>query len=362
MAESRDVQPRGVHNMTDLASLGKATGLAIAWVQRLGLSIFSGLGRTGLGLVLVMVLATSACTNSRDGEAPDQTVASTNESNDPGSSTTLASPGDSTTPGSSGSSFGLAGVDPSITNAVAPYDHESNVDSQLLEGYISRLEQLRLLPALNECLAGEGYEPVAPPAELPGRDDPIWVSNWQFPPIETLIAEGFVTPDGYQESAEEDPRNRTAESEAARLAQREARDRCRLQAGAPTTDAEMGLEHRLFSSLRSTWEEVLVGIDDSDDVRDATTKYSQCLRDEGVPAQYTSPVTAFLGFTDATRAAQDGDPQKDAEVQEDFGKLYGRCAQDLFSVKERLRSGELRSAFLAEHEVTIRELASIVGP
>lgn len=353
MAEGRDGQLRWLRNLVVLTSPKNAPGFAIVWIQRLLSCLPSSFVRLSAGVFLVAIAATSACTTAGSGEAPDQTVAST-----------VATIGTVGNPLSEASvpSFGLAGIDPSITNAVAPYDHESNVDSQILERSIARSEQLSFLPALNDCLAGEGYEPVEPPPQPPVRDDPIYVSNWQFPQIENLIAEGLVNPDAGKESSEEDPRNRTTAGDAANRKRREAADLCSQRIGVPTTDEEMGDAHRLYWSVLSPWNQVLTEIDNTDEVRDATTRFSECLQDDGVPAHWTTSTTAYLSYVDEVLYAQDGDLQKEAAVREEYGMRYGRCAQDLFAIEQRLRSGELRSAFLAEHEVAIRELASIVGP
>lgn len=336
-----------------LTSPKNAAGFANVWVQRLLSCLRSSFVRPSAGVFLVAILATSACTTEGSGAAPDQTVASTVATNGTDGNTTL---------GASAPPFGLAGIDPSITNAVAPYDHESSVDSQILEDTIGRSEQLSFLPALNDCLAAEGYDRVPPPPEPPVRDDPIYVSNWQFPQIESLIAEGFVNPDAGIESDEEDPRNRTTAGDAANRKRREAADLCSQRIGVPTTDEEMGDAHRLYWSVLSSWNQVLTEIDNTDEVRDAMTRFSECLQDDGVPAHWTSSTTAYLSYVDEVLYAQDGDLQKEAAVREEYGMRYGRCAKDLFAIKQRLRSGELRSTFLAEHEGTIRELASIVGP
>lgn len=257
--------------------------------------------------------------------------------------------------------FGLAGVDPSVTNAVAPYDHESGVDSQMLEESIARSQLLSFLPALNDCLTAQGYDPEPPLPEPPARDDPIHVSNWQFPPIEDLLAEGFVNPSTGDESDVEDPRDHTVEAEEARRARRAAVDLCSQQIGYPTTAEEMGDAHRLYWSVLLSWNQVLTEIDNTDEVREATARFSVCLQDDGVPEHWTTSTTAYLSYVDEVLYAQDGDLEKEAAVRREYGMRYGRCAKDLFAVKQVLRTGELRSAFLVEHEAAIRELASIVG-
>lgn len=247
---------------------------------------------------------------------------------------------------------GLAGVEVEVTNAVAPYDHHSNVDSLLLEmGLHGALNQLTF-----DCIAEQGFARPQGPTELLHRDDPFLMANLAFPHTERLASEGFpflpptpASPDDFQTPSE-------AEREASRV--------CARQVHGADSDLNAAIE--IFGSIRSAWEVVLDEIETLDEVVRLKEDFSACVRDEGIPASSSSE-HGFLSYVDFLRAevADTAADLEDAREQQagiklTMGRLYAECGRELFEAREQLRGGERRARFLAEHEAGIRELNDFV--
>jgi len=240
---------------------------------------------------------------------------------------------------------GLVGVEVEVSNAVAPFDHQSWVDSLLLEFSLARVRNQQVF----DCLAGEGFTlPQAAP--LPDRDDPVLWSNAMFPNIEVLARDGFPVLPGTPGSLD-DSRERSEEEAAA------AR---RCVAEVDGNDSEAIVAYDLYASVRGPWETVLDEIDATDEIMSLVGEFGACLRDEGIPAEFTASVSTYLGYVQSLKMAVEGELTQVAEINERMGKLYVGCGRELFEARERLRGGERREAFLREHEVAIRELSDLL--
>lgn len=108
----------------------------------------------------------------------------------------------------------------------------------------------------------------------------------------------------------------------------------------------------------AAWLRVLEEIDARDDVRAGVADTLACLHAQGVPSTVTT-LGGFFTFVDM-KVAEVADPERIEAVQrkvfEEYGKLYAECGQDLFALKERLRSGEARTEFLRTHRAAIEDL------
>jgi hypothetical protein len=239
----------------------------------------------------------------------------------------------------------LVGVDVEVSNAVAPFDHHSNVDSLLLELGLHKARTQDIY----DCLAREGFAPRQV-SELPARDDPILMANAGFPFVEALARDGIPVlpptpgaPDDFREYSQ-------AEREASRSCA-EAVDR---------SHGEVIVALELWVSVRFAWEPVLAEIDATDEIRSLVGEFSSCLIEEGIPADSAASETAYLSYVDFLLADTGGDPTEFVEVSERMGKLYAECGRELFETRERMRGGERREAFLREHEESIRRLSDLL--
>lgn len=259
--------------------------------------------------------------------------------------TTLSSESDAT--GDVGGVAGSAGSEVDVVSAVAPFDHESAVESHILELLLSNFgEEGRQY--LSDCMAESGFEGPPEVIVIPDRDDPILIANLQFPPIAMLATEGFAVLPGIPSSPEDfiEHPERNAASRS-----------CSAKADVhffATDDARASL---LYTTIRSAWEEVLDEIDASDELRPLASEFSACLVDAGVPSNNASSVGRYLGYVDSLIA----DGADRAAVSEEYGKLYAECGTDLFTAREQLRSGERRTEFLDEHAAEISELAELLS-
>lgn len=229
------------------------------------------------------------------------------------------------------------GVDVEVSNAVAPYDHSSNVDSLLLEMALAD----RRNQAVFDCIEEQGFDRPADPLVLPERDDPSLMANLMFPDTERLAREGVVVPPPSPAGSPQD-----SPSEAAR----EASSAC-----AESTDAEGAMAlHNAFFDVRAPWEDVLAEVDGLEEIATLKEGFSECLQEEGIPAESATEL-GFLTHTDVLRST--ATEEEDAQIRLRMGKLYAECGRDLFEARERLRGGERREAFLREHEDSIRGLS-----
>lgn len=312
--------------------------------------------RYALRVIVGLLVFAAACSagsaaESESNDTPSTPMQSTVDAVDAGSPGAAV---DTTLVVAEAASAGLSGVSVDVTNAVAPFDHESSVDDQLLPWAINRLgneeRQYR-----SDCMAAEGFElpPLAPPPE---REDPILISNWQFPQVDVLAVEGFAavpgtpsSPDDFQETSSRTEAYYEVSRSCAAAAEEEFKGSDRTRA------------YELYAIVRGGWEEVLAEIDGSDEIRPVAEQFSGCLRDEGIPVEYTVSETHYLSYVDELLFKADGDIEEEAAIRVRYGKLYAKCGRELFEAKERLRSGERRIAFLAEHEEAIRELSDLLS-
>lgn len=249
-------------------------------------------------------------------------------------------------------SAALSGVAIDVSNAVAPFDHESGVDSFLLSSALDRPgpDELQFLL---DCLAAEGFTLQKVWGPLPKRDDPMLISNWYFPQLEALALEGFVQLPGTP-SKPEDFQGRPPKQDAAEQA-------CIAAMEDQFRDSDRTRALELYWSMRIPWGDALDEIDGSAEVRDLVRGFSACLVDEGVPVESAVSELHFLSYVDEVLWRADDVAATEAEIHVRLGKLYVECGRELFETKEQLRSGERRTAFLAEHAETIRELSDLLS-
>lgn len=249
-------------------------------------------------------------------------------------------------------SAGLSGVAVDVSNAVAPFDHESNVDSQLLSRAVNRPgpDELQFL---SDCLAAEGFAMPQAWGSLPKRNDPMLISNWQFPQVEALATDGFVPLPGTPGGPEDFQDRPAAQDAAEQVCFAAMEDQFRI--------SDRARAYELYGLLRSRWEEVLDEIDGSDEVRVLVQGFGACLRDEGVPVESTVTELHFLSYVDELLYKADDVSADEEEIRVRLGKLYVECGRELFETKRQLRSGERRAAFLAEHAEAIRELSDLLS-
>lgn len=252
-----------------------------------------------------------------------------------------------------------------VSSAVAPFDHESNVDSMLLGHVVSNFGSDGW-QYLSDCMTEQGFDPPEL-VQFPSRDDPFHISVPRFPPIDTFAIDGFpVLPAIHSPPADS---SGPEYEEAARACTETTEKHFR------GTDNARAWE--LYNTVRSAWEDVLTDIDASDEVRPLAVEFGSCLEDSGIPHEYTVPnhpsrayvegtLGAYLGYVDSllgTNARPGDEPVTSverAEIHEEYGMLYAECGRELFETREQLRSGERRDAFLAEHADAIRELSDLV--
>lgn len=304
--------------------------------SRRRLPLSSGLVPLLVGIALVTALAACA-TSPSGGDSATRTPA---DVTDPKTRESLTQEGESSPTTEGGSTAGLPGVDVDVTNAVAPFDHPSFVDSVLLEIAIGQVRTREI----NECMAAEGFDPP-PPSGLPDRDDPSLVSNLTFPFVKRLAAQGFVR--GRSDAPSPGDAQEPAGGEI------DALIACGEELERDGTDSTALQE--TFGAVRGAWEEVLASIDASDEIAVLVGEFGECLRAQGIPPESSDSEGSFLVYVDMLILEAD-DPDRTAEIDRTMGKLYVECGRDLFERREQLRSGDLRESFLNEHAAAIQEL------
>lgn len=314
--------------------------VAVARIRRTNTRAAAPVWVVAMTMAGVFVAACSASTASQPPHEGSRGVTSTMLSSDPHSGGVDGTPDDR-----GGVVASLAGVEVEVSNAVAPFDHHSSVDNQLLELGLSRVRA----GLVSDCLEAEGFPPIQL-APLPDRDDPFLMANWAFPWVEALARDGFPNLPGTP-SSPDDSRQRS-EAEAATLRS------CAEEID--HSHHSVILAYELYASVRGPWNATLAEIDGTDEVRVLVDQFSACLQAEGIPADSATSELRFLTYVDSLLMATGIDESGWPEIRERMGKLYAECGRELFETRERLRGGERREAFLREHEVAIRELSELL--
>lgn len=289
--------------------------------------------------MLAALLLLSACTmGGQDVAASDRGGGSSSE--------------DVELPGAASAAENDESVAPDVTveNGVAPYGAASAADSIGLEVSMSALERR----ILDECVREEGFAIPEDPTAPWQRDEALWSFNATFPYIEGLARDGLRV----EEPQATGPDGELPEGmEPAPPGYDDARQACFDElAGAGAVHPAS----QIFGDLRVAWEGVLEEIEATDEVGRLAGGFSDCLLAEGVPADATTDEFAFLFHVDGLKFDADEDAGRIAEISEQYGKLYVECGRELFEARERLRGGERRTAFLAEHREDIQELTSLL--
>lgn len=237
--------------------------------------------------------------------------------------------------------------DIAISEAVAPFDHDSNVESMLLTYGIDAMQNPRFA-SVEQCMVDAGFGGYRPQVTLPDRNDPILAANLQFPATDELAEVGFPKLSGIPASPDEFTPN---------PARDEAIQRC-------TTSEESPQEYSeavdLYNKIRGDWEGVLTEIDELPDVQSKLNDFGACLVAADIPAEYTTGLGRYLGYMDSLLAELDADSPMQDTILEEYGKLYASCGRDMFETREALRSGERRTTFLSGHASEIAELTLIL--
>jgi hypothetical protein len=116
----------------------------------------------------------------------------------------------------------------------------------------------------------------------------------------------------------------------------------------------------LFGSMRSAWEEVLAEIEALEAIHSLVDDFGACLREEGIPAEFTTSEGRYLGYVDSLLGATGSDESTRPEIRARTGQLYAECGQDLFAARTSLRSRERREAFLRQYEDSIARLSDLL--
>jgi hypothetical protein len=199
---------------------------------------------------------------------------------------------------------------------------------------------------------------VPPVRALPdewGRDDPFLMANATFPDVERLARDGLPHLGSDQRA---DPNDSLDDGWTPPPGFDEAGVRC-VQEELGEGDA-IHPAQQLYADVSGAWSDVLADIEADDEIRGHAETFSGCLREEGVPADSATDEFQFLFHVDALVLEAAGDPAEQRAVQERYGRLYAECGRDLFLARERLRSGQRRTDFLAEHAAAIRELSDVL--
>lgn len=197
-----------------------------------------------------------------------------------------------------------------------------------------------------KCLRDAGFPDRAPDvhSELPDRDDPFLASHWQFPDVEALASDGFPYIQGSPAELDEEPPG---------PAFYEANQRCRALINSSLEDLALR-----FAGARAEWEKILEVIENDPAVAEAKSAFTACLHDAGLqPAPDHDDYSRYLnGLIQSTE-----DEQELATILRDEGILYAECGRDLFELREQLRSGEGRDAFLNENQDLIDDLSELLA-
>lgn len=236
---------------------------------------------------------------------------------------------------------GIEDVDVTLTNGIAPYDHASEADTSIVLDTISRLGERQII----DCVRRKGHVVAySERAEL-SRDTIMGGANAEFPFVDRLAERGFDIDVSADDQTPTVGGPLSAEHRAAADACMEELD-------------DVLRAEELFGSIRHEWQIVLDEIDASDEVLTLRAEFAACMREEGIPSESAANELAFLSYVDARSWRADTSERHDIAVT--YGKLYVECGRELFLAKERLRGGELRAAFLAQHAEAIRELAGLI--
>lgn len=251
---------------------------------------------------------------------------------------------------------GLEDVEIEVVNAAAPYDHDSNVDSIIVE---SRAADMRTA-LIEDCLRDEGFTELPPSTEPhanPDRDSPLFMANAEFPDSDRLAREGL--PSGAQSGrVDSGGQNDEAEWEPPPGFEEAAIDCVDSLQLAGSDHGSVHPAQEAFHSVRSAWEDELREIDATEEVEDHRKAFAACLREEGVPPESASDERSMLAYVDEMKMAA-SDQQEADGIGASYGKLYAACGESLFEAKERLRA-ERRPGFLEEHADAIREISDLV--
>jgi len=299
----------------------------------------------GFGLPLALRSPGRSLGPVGQGTAPSSQEPVSTSTSPGGGKTADTTSGETPGDGGTGVVVGLVEVEVDVSNAVAPFDHDSNVDGLLLEFSLSKVRT----QLISDCRVAEGFPPVSI-SPLPDRDDPMLMANATFPHIEALAASGFPNLPGTPGSPE-DSRPRPEEEAAASR-------QCAEQVDA--SDHDVIAAYGLYASIRSAWEVVLAEVDATAEIQSLVVGFASCLVADGIPSTNARSEGSFLGYVDSLLAATGADESAWPEIRERMGKLYVECGRELFEARERLRAGERREAFLAEHQEAIRELSELL--
>lgn len=176
------------------------------------------------------------------------------------------------------------------------------------------------------------------------------MSNVDFPDVDRLATEGLPLSSKGEASAE----NGEAWKPSPEWQDEWARCREELPDGDQIHPAQA-----LFAHMRGAWLDVMGEIEETDEVQERAAGFRDCLRENGIPPEWSADEVQMLTYVDRLRLeADDREAANDAGVR--YGKLYAECGRELFETRERLRGGERRVEFLEEHADAVRELSDLL--
>lgn len=258
----------------------------------------------------------------------------------------------------------LASVGADFLDAVAPYDHDSYLNFSEFQLDLDLERQRRIA----DCVRAEGiddYPIYKSPFDRSDRANEAY-SRGQFPRVDLIEAEGFPFVEGLPDAEQPEPIDEAAIEVAARCV-------ADLRGLSDDPDnwenedvQEIVPEAALHDDLFVAWQAVIDEIETLPEVRQEVERFGECLVDLGIPTDNaTGPESAFFSYVDQLRmqtieeAGHEANDEQEA-IMRQYGQMWAGCGRDLFELREQLRSGERREAFLQEHEATIIELYAAV--
>lgn len=245
-----------------------------------------------------------------------------------------------------GQAVTLDGVEPALANAVAPYDAWSAADLFVISGALG--DQPHQL--VDTCLRDAGWEvPNHPPRTLhTDRSNLVNDMPAQFPNTQHLLEFGLPLP----------PAEEPSEGDMVSGMPDGTEDDERACVEQHRKELDRSLEtQELFLSIADAWWDILAEVDASEEVRALASEFSDCLQDQGVPAEHAVDEFSFLNYIDVLHLEAGHERTNIEDINLRYGQMYAMCGQDLFEAREQLRSDERRDAFLHEHAESLRELS-----
>lgn len=260
-------------------------------------------------------------------------------------------------------------IDERLLRAVAPYDHASMIDMDALLLRLHHLEDVQVAACMRER-GVDVEDPVPYPAPHPDDRGLQAYAGDQWPHVEWLLEDGLPYASTLDTGVDAPPHPFEGLSEH----DAEVHGLC-LNGGEPLDLATRPVDGvtlhpamKAFGDLTVAWERERARIDADSALEPLRDQFRSCLEDAGVGPVHTADPTHFFGHVNGLVQQLAADPDLtpetfDAaarEVHEQWGRRWASCGRDFFELREQLRAGERRDAFLDQHADQIAELAALL--